>query len=94
MGGRVPVGGRAVHHRADDRAAAQAGQHRGQGTFSITQPLWDAESQESLQFFLLKVSLILVPIMLIPKPVILWLKMTLLVKDKHNTIQTYNVAIA
>ena len=32
--------------------------------------------------------------MLIPKPVILWLKMTLLVKDKHNTIQTYNVDIA
>lgn len=31
--------------------------------------------------------------MLIPKPVILWLKSALLVKDKHNVIQTYNVRV-
>ena len=37
-------------------------------------PLWDVESQESLQYNLLMISLICVPIMLIPKPLILWIQ--------------------
>ncbi len=38
-------------------------------------PLWDIESQESLQYYLLMTSLICVPWMLIFKPLILWFKM-------------------
>jgi V-type H+-transporting ATPase subunit a len=38
-------------------------------------PLWDLESQEALQANLLFISLICVPWMLIPKPLILWFQM-------------------
>ena len=37
-------------------------------------PLWDVESQESLQYTLLLISLICVPVMLIPKPFFIWLQ--------------------
>lgn len=37
-------------------------------------PLWDIEAQESLQYVLLVISLICVPMMLIPKPLIIWLQ--------------------
>ena len=39
-------------------------------------PLWDQESQEALQYNLLMISLICVPWMLIPKPVIIWFQMS------------------
>lgn len=37
-------------------------------------PLWDMESQENLQYYLLMIALICVPVMLIPKPFIIWLQ--------------------
>lgn len=36
-------------------------------------PLWEKESQESLQYYILILSLLAVPIMLLPKPIILLL---------------------
>lgn len=44
-------------------------------------PLWDIEAQESLQYKLLMISLICVPVMLIPKPLIIWLQ----TPKKHDT---------
>lgn len=40
-------------------------------------PLWDMESQETLQYFLLMGALISVPIMLIPKPLIIGIQMSM-----------------
>lgn len=37
-------------------------------------PLWDPVEQEALQYNLLMISLICVPWMLIPKPLIIWIK--------------------
>jgi V-type H+-transporting ATPase subunit a len=37
-------------------------------------PLWDPAEQEALQYNLLMISLICVPWMLIPKPLIIWIK--------------------
>lgn len=37
-----------------------------------SKPLWDQQSQESLQYTLLIISLVCVPMMLIPKPLIIW----------------------
>ena len=39
-------------------------------------PLWDMESQEKLQYNLLMISLICIPWMLLPKPIIIWAKMS------------------
>jgi V-type H+-transporting ATPase subunit a len=36
-------------------------------------PLWDMESQETLQYYILIISLLAVPTMLLPKPLILLL---------------------
>lgn len=38
-------------------------------------PLWDKDTQESAQYYLLMLSLICVPWMLIFKPLLLWMKM-------------------
>lgn len=37
-------------------------------------PLWDIQSQENLQYWLLMSALVCIPIMLIPKPFIIWLQ--------------------
>lgn len=46
--------------------------------------LWDQQSQESLQYTLLMISLVCVPMMLIPKPLIIWLRTSSKYRPKHE----------